>query len=217
MDEEQCPSNWTLPQVSNIAPSHSPFYTFLVILLSNLTFGFTVVAICKTYEMFRNFNRKKDQSETDSSSISTDKEHSSSSRDDYVYRPYISFSCGPVFWYVLILLKLRILIRRNYMFTPRFHVCSTEQRKKATDLDIEELQELAGDTYNFEQENVLDYCYGGYKPIKIGEELGDRYKVIRKLGFGHFSTVWLCQDMNKYATSCKYILVEINKECFFFF
>lgn len=85
------------------------------------------------------------------------------------------------------------------MFTWSFHVCSTEQRKKANDLNIEELQELAGETYNFEQENVLDYCYGGYKPIKIGEELGDRYKVVRKLGFGHFSTVWLCQDLNKYA------------------
>ena len=36
---------------------------------------------------------------------------------------------------------------------------------------------------------------GGYHPVKIGEKFnGDRYTVLRKLGWGHFSTVWLVFD-----------------------
>lgn len=36
---------------------------------------------------------------------------------------------------------------------------------------------------------------GGYHPVKIGELYSDgRYTVVRKLGWGHFSTVWLVQD-----------------------
>lgn len=36
---------------------------------------------------------------------------------------------------------------------------------------------------------------GGYHPVKIGDLFNGRYHVIRKLGWGHFSTVWLCWDM----------------------
>uniref|UniRef100_A0A4W3IS72 non-specific serine/threonine protein kinase n=1 Tax=Callorhinchus milii TaxID=7868 RepID=A0A4W3IS72_CALMI len=43
------------------------------------------------------------------------------------------------------------------------------------------------------------YCYyfvsGGYHPVKIGDLFNGRYHVIRKLGWGHFSTVWLCWDI----------------------
>ncbi|XP_038011259.1 SRSF protein kinase 2 isoform X4 [Motacilla alba alba] len=46
-----------------------------------------------------------------------------------------------------------------------------------------------------EQEDPADYCKGGYHPVKIGDLFNGRYHVIRKLGWGHFSTVWLCWDM----------------------
>lgn len=46
-----------------------------------------------------------------------------------------------------------------------------------------------------EQEDPKDYCRGGYYPVQIGEFFNNRYKVIRKLGWGHFSTVWLCDDI----------------------
>uniref|UniRef100_A0A8C9SP84 non-specific serine/threonine protein kinase n=1 Tax=Scleropages formosus TaxID=113540 RepID=A0A8C9SP84_SCLFO len=36
---------------------------------------------------------------------------------------------------------------------------------------------------------------GGYHPVKIGDLFNGRYHVIRKLGWGHFSTVWLCWDI----------------------
>lgn len=36
---------------------------------------------------------------------------------------------------------------------------------------------------------------GGYHPVRIGEKYKEgRYVVLRKLGWGHFSTVWLVQD-----------------------
>lgn len=36
---------------------------------------------------------------------------------------------------------------------------------------------------------------GGYYPVKIGDLFNGRYHVVRKLGWGHFSTVWLCWDI----------------------
>ena len=41
---------------------------------------------------------------------------------------------------------------------------------------------------NEEQEDVGDYCKGGYHPVKIGDLYAQRYHVLRKLGWGHFST-----------------------------
>lgn len=46
-----------------------------------------------------------------------------------------------------------------------------------------------------EQEDSNDYCKGGYHPVKIGDLFLGRYHVTRKLGWGHFSTVWLCWDL----------------------
>uniref|UniRef100_A0A8D3DPP9 non-specific serine/threonine protein kinase n=1 Tax=Scophthalmus maximus TaxID=52904 RepID=A0A8D3DPP9_SCOMX len=46
-----------------------------------------------------------------------------------------------------------------------------------------------------QQENPADYGTGGYYPVEIGEIFVDRYQVVKKLGWGHFSTVWLCWDM----------------------
>lgn len=46
-----------------------------------------------------------------------------------------------------------------------------------------------------EQEDSADYRKGGYHPVKIGDLFLGRYHVTRKLGWGHFSTVWLCWDL----------------------
>eukprot|EP00794_Sanderia_malayensis_P005974 gene5974-6670_t len=46
-----------------------------------------------------------------------------------------------------------------------------------------------------EQEDPADYCKGGYHVVKIGDLFSSRYHVIRKLGWGHFSTVWLSWDL----------------------
>uniref|UniRef100_A0A8C7XQC7 non-specific serine/threonine protein kinase n=1 Tax=Oryzias sinensis TaxID=183150 RepID=A0A8C7XQC7_9TELE len=46
-----------------------------------------------------------------------------------------------------------------------------------------------------QQENPADYGVGGYYPVEIGEVFANRYQVQQKLGWGHFSTVWLCWDV----------------------
>ena len=46
-----------------------------------------------------------------------------------------------------------------------------------------------------DEEDWEDYCKGGYHPVHIGDTFSDgRYVVVRKLGWGHFSTVWLAKD-----------------------
>ncbi|KAJ1974855.1 serine/threonine protein kinase, CMGC, partial [Dimargaris verticillata] len=48
------------------------------------------------------------------------------------------------------------------------------------------------------EEDISDYCKGGYHPIKLHDRFKDgRYVVVRKLGWGHFSTVWLAMDTHQ--------------------
>ncbi|XP_055699379.1 SRSF protein kinase 3-like isoform X2 [Phlebotomus papatasi] len=58
-----------------------------------------------------------------------------------------------------------------------------------------------------EQEDVSQYCRGGYHPIVIGDVFDNRYRVVRKLGWGHFSTVWLCWDIEEE----KYVALKVVK------
>lgn len=46
-----------------------------------------------------------------------------------------------------------------------------------------------------DSEDPREYCYGGYHPVQIGNTFNRRYQVLSKLGWGHFSTVWLCMDL----------------------
>lgn len=49
-----------------------------------------------------------------------------------------------------------------------------------------------------EEEDFEDYCPGGYHPVKLNETYKNgRYVTVRKLGWGHFSTVWLAFDQVK--------------------
>ncbi|KAH7906553.1 kinase-like protein [Hygrophoropsis aurantiaca] len=53
-----------------------------------------------------------------------------------------------------------------------------------------------------DEEDWEDYVKGGYHPVHIGDSFSDgRYIVVRKLGWGHFSTVWLAKDtkMNRHV------------------
>lgn len=48
------------------------------------------------------------------------------------------------------------------------------------------------------EEDLKDYVPGGYHPCYIGETYRDnKYTLVRKLGWGHFSTVWLARDNDK--------------------
>lgn len=54
----------------------------------------------------------------------------------------------------------------------------------------------AEDYTESDDEGADGYRKGGYHPVTVGEVYNGRYKVIAKLGWGHFSTVWLCADMS---------------------
>ncbi|PFH46635.1 hypothetical protein AMATHDRAFT_50897 [Amanita thiersii Skay4041] len=49
-----------------------------------------------------------------------------------------------------------------------------------------------------DEESPADYNAGGYLPVKVNDTFkAGRYRVIRKLGWGHFSTVWLVKDAHE--------------------
>ncbi|XP_078597155.1 SRSF protein kinase 3-like isoform X19 [Branchiostoma floridae x Branchiostoma japonicum] len=66
--------------------------------------------------------------------------------------------------------------------------------------DHDEDEEVLGSDED-EQEDPQDYCKGGYHPVKIGDLFNSRYHVVRKLGWGHFSTVWLAWDLKPQQSS----------------
>ena len=66
----------------------------------------------------------------------------------------------------------------------------------------EEEEEILGSDDD-EQEAPSDYVKGGYHPVKIGDLFHNRYHVIRKLGWGHFSTVGAHSLHGIYQTSEK--------------
>ena len=85
---------------------------------------------------------------------------------------------------------------------PILHgVMSTETRsyelphqvRGSTDLQKSGIDDQASDAS--EEEDLEDYCKGGYHPVEPGQAYKNgRYIVVRKLGWGHFSTVWLARD-----------------------
>lgn len=57
-----------------------------------------------------------------------------------------------------------------------------------------------------DEEDSEDYCKGGYHPVQVGEDYKDgKYTIVRKLGWGHFSTVWLSRD----NTNGKHVALKV--------
>lgn len=66
--------------------------------------------------------------------------------------------------------------------------------------DVDEAENTA------DEEDSEDYCKGGYHPVQVGEEYKDgKYTIVRKLGWGHFSTVWLSRD----NTTGKHVALKV--------
>ncbi|KAM9350937.1 SRSF protein kinase 1a isoform 2-T2 [Symphorus nematophorus] len=69
-----------------------------------------------------------------------------------------------------------------------------QPQQEASPQEPEEPEEILGSD-DEEQEDPNDYCKGGYHHVKVGDLYNGKYHVIRKLGWGHFSTVWLAWDI----------------------
>lgn len=77
--------------------------------------------------------------------------------------------------------------------------------------EVEQHEETPFDPKN--EENISEYHVGGYCPVKIGDHFCSdrcRYKVLRKLGWGHFSTVWLALDLDGSFVALKVVKLGKN-------
>jgi len=45
----------------------------------------------------------------------------------------------------------------------------------------------------------VDYRPGGYHPAYMGEIFNTTHVLLEKIGWGHFSTVWLCKNIHSEA------------------
>ena len=68
--------------------------------------------------------------------------------------------------------------------------------------------EFTGPKYGWHEcvESLERYGPGGYHPVHLGDKFSNgRYEVIHKLGYGGYSTVWLCKDLQQQ----RYVSVKI--------
>lgn len=78
----------------------------------------------------------------------------------------------------------------NSTTSPLSHLKPQPSRSSSSSSSRDDATEVTA-----EEEDAEDYCKGGYHPVSVGETFKDgRYIVTRKLGWGHFSTVWLSRD-----------------------
>ena len=67
---------------------------------------------------------------------------------------------------------------------------------------------------HIQSEGLENYVRGGYHPVHLGDVFEARYKVVHKLGYGGFSTVWLARDnvLQRYV-AVKILSAEVSSEC----
>jgi serine/threonine-protein kinase SRPK3 len=63
-----------------------------------------------------------------------------------------------------------------------------------------------------EEEDSEQYKRGGYHPVALGDLFENRYLVKQKIGWGVFSTVWLCED----TSTSSYVALKISKSANFY-
>lgn len=73
---------------------------------------------------------------------------------------------------------------------------SQQVASKASKLGLsDDTESSAPEESDDHEEGMEGYRVGGYHPVTAGEEYNNgRYKVLKKLGWGHFSTVWTVED-----------------------
>lgn len=95
--------------------------------------------------------------------------------------------------------------QRRYGGSPPYSDNSSRSSSRSSspsddDDDDDDRSDMSGDggggnSSTSDVEDAEDYRKGGYHPVQVGEKFKQgRYVVLKKLGWGHFSTVWLVLD-----------------------
>ncbi|KAG8624535.1 hypothetical protein KVT40_007602 [Elsinoe batatas] len=104
--------------------------------------------------------------------------------------------------------------RRNLINTPSTGLYSLHQNLVAmsstTPVSTSREPSLRDENWRFEStgapcEWAEEYRPGGFHPVNLGDVFQGRYRVIRKLGDGSFSTVWLAKD----TQTSKYVALKV--------
>ncbi|CAG8017508.1 unnamed protein product [Penicillium olsonii] len=66
------------------------------------------------------------------------------------------------------------------------------------------------------EEGRAAYQPGGFHPVYIGDVFNNRYKILNKLGYGRYSTVWLVQDVQNQGHETREFLAlkVLSAECY---
>ncbi|POR39226.1 Serine/threonine-protein kinase SRPK [Tolypocladium paradoxum] len=85
--------------------------------------------------------------------------------------------------------------------------------KQCGEEEVVEQAAADADDYDWHlyEESIDRYVPEGFHPVRIGEVYNSRYKVLRKLGWGEYSTVWLVQDLaaKEDAAERKYLAMKV--------
>ena len=87
----------------------------------------------------------------------------------------------------------------NLNLNSRYQPYRREQKRRRDD---ESSSESSSGTDDDNLEELEDYDVDGYHPAHVGEIIDSKYVILKKLGWGHFSTVWLAfklSDKQLYA------------------
>uniref|UniRef100_A0A0D6QYT8 non-specific serine/threonine protein kinase n=1 Tax=Araucaria cunninghamii TaxID=56994 RepID=A0A0D6QYT8_ARACU len=89
------------------------------------------------------------------------------------------------------------------------NTAASEKAKGKVEEVVEEEEDVESSEYSSsEDEGTEDYRRGGYHAVRIGDTFkGGRYVVQSKLGWGHFSTVWLAWD----TQHNRYVALKVQK------
>ncbi|PYH66875.1 CDK4/6 [Aspergillus vadensis CBS 113365] len=68
---------------------------------------------------------------------------------------------------------------------------------------------LLDPTERLEEETLPWYSPERYYPVRVGEVLQSRYQIVGKLGYGGYSTIWLCRDLFPGSQRSKYVTLKV--------
>ena len=95
------------------------------------------------------------------------------------------------------------------------HDCHINLTRSAASLSAQRPMSHAGPAYycDVESESLARYRPGGYHPVNIGDTFqSGRYRVLQKLGWGGFSTVWLvCDSTLSRLAALKVVVSEVSE------